>query len=68
MSESEKETISFYLSKDLVKELDKYAKTVHMNRSNFLEWLLTKALPLVKPVAKAMEDAFKTVKEPENTG
>lgn len=62
MVPTEKERITFYLHKDFVKQLDECAKSVHMNRSRFLEWLLTKALPMVKPVAKAMNDVFK---EPE---
>ena len=62
MPSPDKEVISFYLGKELVKELDKCARSVHMNRSQFLEWLLTKALPLTKQVAKAMNDVFKTVK------
>jgi len=65
MKESEKEPVSFYLRKDMVKELDKCAKSMHMNRSQFLEWLLTKSLPIAKKVKKAMDDAFTTVKEPE---
>jgi len=59
MGPNEKERITFYLRKDLVKELDECAKSVNMNRSRFLEWLLTKALPMVKPVANAMNDVFK---------
>jgi len=60
MAESEKEVISFYLSKSLTKELDKCAASMGMNRSVFLEWLLSKALPSIPVVARLMEDVFKS--------
>lgn len=65
MSESDKETISFYLRKDLVKKLDEAAASIHMNRSQFVEWLLTEALPLVGPVAELMKTVFKKASKPE---
>jgi len=54
----DKERITFYLRKDLVKELNKAAKSMHMNKSNFIEWLLETALPRVEPMAKMMKDIF----------
>mgnify|MGYP001082971250 CR=1 FL=1 len=58
-----KTTISFYLSDELVKQLDEAAKTVHMNRSTFVEWLLRQALPLVPVVAATMKSIFRKTEE-----
>lgn len=57
---SQKITICFTLSPELAKELDKCAESMSMNRSAFLEWLLSQALPSVPVVAKLMEDVFKS--------
>jgi len=55
-----KVTISFTLSVDLAKELDKCAESMGMNRSAFLEWLLSKALPIVPAMANVLETIFKS--------
>lgn len=68
MSESEKETISFYLSKSLIKDLDKAARSVGKNRSEFLEWLLTRSLPISKRLAKALEEVDAAINEALNVG
>ena len=60
MVPKEKERITFYLHKDLIKKLDESATELHMNRSQFIEWLLTEAIPLVEPVATLMKTIFKT--------
>jgi len=56
---SKKVTICFTLSPELAKELDKCVASMGMNRSVFLEWLLSQALPAVPGVAKLMEDVFR---------
>lgn len=59
MSESEKQQISFYLRKDLVKELDETATKMRMTRSQFVEWLLTESLPRARKLVPLMKDIFK---------
>lgn len=50
----------FTLSRDLVAELTKCAEDANMNRSAFLEWVLSKVLPLVPPLGVVFEDMIKT--------
>lgn len=52
-------TISFMLSEDLAKDLDKCAKSMGLNRSAFLEWLLAKALPMVPTMKNLLDSVFK---------
>jgi Ribbon-helix-helix protein, copG family. len=54
-----KVNISFMLSEDLAKDLDKCAKSMGMNRSAFLEWLLSNSLPLVPSMANLLDSVFK---------
>lgn len=56
--DSNKKTITFYLRIDLVEQLDKAAESVHMSRSQFLEWLLEKSFPLVTQVAAVIDGIF----------
>jgi metal-responsive CopG/Arc/MetJ family transcriptional regulator len=54
-----KVTICFTLPKNVAKELDKCAASMGMNRSAFLEWLLTKSLPIVPSMQKVLDSVFK---------
>jgi Ribbon-helix-helix protein, copG family. len=52
-------TVSFTLSEDLAKQLDKRAKAFGMNRSAFMEWLMSNVLPLVPLADELITETFK---------
>jgi hypothetical protein len=52
-------TICFMLSENLAKDLDKCAASMGLNRSAFLEWLLSNSLPLVPSMANLLDSVFK---------
>jgi Ribbon-helix-helix protein, copG family. len=56
---SERETVSFTLSKETITKLDKYAKALGMPRSRFLEWLLEMAYGKIEPNMGSLLEVFK---------
>jgi len=74
MSEEEKARVTFYLRKDLIKQLNEYAKSAHMNRSQFLTWTFEQVFPMMPIALEKIRTAFKSAgvevketEEPQNS-
>lgn len=58
--------ITITLPEEMIEKIDKYAATMKMDRSHFIEWLLENAIPLVPAATELLTNIFKKASKNES--
>ena len=61
MSDSESLSVSFYAKKDVLNAIDERAKSLGMNRSEFLNWFFTTAFKISPSLEKSILTIFEEI-------